>query len=160
MAAYLPALLSLLGAIIGASLTGWFAVRRFRAERWWDRKYQAYSDVLEALNLIRADLESSFEAHITHRDIPEDEASALLVAYRDGRKSIEKQRAIGGLVLGDTVVEELHKFEQMMKRASAGSDYFEYLDDSLAAVKKCISTVISLGRSDLYANSKRNWRKA
>ncbi|WP_417416489.1 hypothetical protein [Hoeflea sp.] len=160
MALYLPALFSLLGAVIGASLTGWFAIQRFRSERWWDRKYQAYSDVLEALNSIRADLEVSFEAHLTRRDVPKEQASALLAAYQDGIKSIEKQRAIGGLVLGDTVVAQLREFERTMQKASGGEHYFDYLDGSLAAVNECIATVISLGRDDLKASNKRNWRKS
>ena len=151
MSAYLPAILSLVGAVIGASLSYWLAIRRFRSERWWERKYQAYSDVLEALNDMRARLDTFYDAYIEKREVPKQEAQSLLTAYRDGMRNIEKQRAIGGLVLGDKVVDELRKFEQAMAKASGGGDQFEYLDGSLGAVNECISKVISLGREHLYA---------
>ncbi len=37
-------------AFAASLFTVWFALKRFRTERWWDRKADAYSSILEALH--------------------------------------------------------------------------------------------------------------
>jgi hypothetical protein len=151
---YLPAIFSLLGALVGASVSGWFAYRRFLSEKWWDRKYQAYAETLEALNSIRDDLETNFDFHITNREIDEDRQKELSHAYRDGRRNVEKQRAIGGLVLSDESVAVLKEFERSMSQASGATDYFSHLDASLAATKDAIGSIVAHGRRELKARGR------
>ena len=154
METYLPAALSLIGALVGASLSGWFAYRKFISEKWWDRKYEAYAETLEALDAIRDDLETSVDAHILNRDIDEEKQRDLQRAYRDGRRRIEKQRAIGGLVLSDGTIAALKTFEKAMSNASGTNDYFVHLDDSLAATKEAIAALVIQGRQELRARRK------
>src|SRR6266536_1374619 len=51
LAAILPGLVI---AVVTAIITVRLALRRFYSERWWERKAQAYSDILEALYISQA----------------------------------------------------------------------------------------------------------
>lgn len=42
--------LSVLGGAIGAGVATWFAFRRFRSERWWDAKANAYQNVIDTIS--------------------------------------------------------------------------------------------------------------
>ncbi|MEC5323486.1 hypothetical protein [Aurantimonas sp. A3-2-R12] len=149
----MPAILSLVGALIGASLSGWLAYRKSLSERWWDRKYQAYAETLEALNSIREDLEASFDAHLLNQELDEEHQTELRKAYVHGRRSVEKQRSIGGLVISDEAIMALKKFEESLTQAAGASDYFSYLDGSLFATSQAISSVLSEGRRELRAKN-------
>lgn len=40
----------LLGAGVGAGIAGWFAIRSFRTNQWWDARHKAYQKVIESLD--------------------------------------------------------------------------------------------------------------
>src|SRR6202030_2554591 len=41
-----------LSAFAAAGLTAWFSGRRFYRERWWEKKHDAYSTILNSLHFI------------------------------------------------------------------------------------------------------------
>lgn len=49
-AAIVAGAFSLIGGAFWSYLTVYFALRRFRSERWWDRKADAYSRIIESLH--------------------------------------------------------------------------------------------------------------
>jgi hypothetical protein len=63
----IPSAIGFITTVCAAFLSARWAVRRAYAERWWDRKEQAYSEIIDALHdLLRY---SSFEAE---RDLAGD----------------------------------------------------------------------------------------
>ena len=50
-------------AVVSARVTVHFALKRFYSEKWWERKAEAYSSIIEALHHIRnyADHHMEFE---------------------------------------------------------------------------------------------------
>jgi hypothetical protein len=67
-------LTGLVSAILVAVTTVFLALRRFRQERWWEKKHAMYADLLETLHGLKRYTESYIERWQTDSDDKEKEA--------------------------------------------------------------------------------------
>ena len=69
-------LIGIPAAILIAAVSSWItvqlALRRFRRERWWERKTDAYTKVIEALHNSKEFSDRHLEAAQAGREIPDD----------------------------------------------------------------------------------------
>ena len=76
---------------IGAAFLGaWLASRRFRNERWWEKKSEAYSELVEALHNMRWPSSEHFDAGLEHRELSEEYSQELWKEFRKARKIVWK----------------------------------------------------------------------
>ena len=66
-------------ALLGARL----AAKRFREDRWWEIKMKAYSDLIEALHVMKWPASEHLDAEYEKRKIPEEENQKLWAEFRE-----------------------------------------------------------------------------
>ncbi len=81
-------LINLLAGVPVALLTAWltvkFALRRFQSEKWFERRVDAYTKVIEALHFMKHCTERQLRAAECGTDIPKDIEEELVTSYRKG----------------------------------------------------------------------------
>lgn len=101
LTALLAAFLSSLGAFYGTSL----AFKKFRRERLWEARYHAYRQVLEDVHQVGAVAElrraTLTQEHAPRPTNPKDD---------EARDRLEREAAVGGMLLDDAFVQRLIKF--------------------------------------------------
>src|SRR5689334_798734 len=94
-----------------ALLTVPIALGRFRSERLWERRLQAYVDVLVALSHVRRYSREAL-ADVEGEATLNSEALANLAAKSsEGRDEIRRAAAIGALILGSRTAARLEQLE-------------------------------------------------
>jgi hypothetical protein len=68
--------LALSTGILIAAVSAWITVqlslRRFRTERWWERKVEAYERIIGALHDAKAFADTHLHAGLEQRDVPDE----------------------------------------------------------------------------------------
>jgi len=87
-------LLSILAGLIIAFFTSLITVRlalkQFFSERWWERKADAYSKIVEALYHIRHELQADLDAEIVGATISEERKKELQEEAKKGYEELDK----------------------------------------------------------------------
>jgi hypothetical protein len=64
-------------AIVTLLLSVWLALRRFRAKRLWERKADAYAEILEVLHNSKALFDEHTDATIAGREVSDERQTEL-----------------------------------------------------------------------------------
>lgn len=149
------AAVSTLVGIVIAAVSAWITVqlslKRFRSERWWDRKVEAYERIIEALHHSKAFSDAHLNAKYEGRKLPEEYDKDLRVRSSQAHVEIEKATDIGAFLLSDEAHERLKKYREEAKEASKTPHWEEYLEGDLMATESCLADLIKIAKKDLRA---------
>jgi hypothetical protein len=68
--------------------TLWLELRKFRSEKWWERKASAYASAIEALHGMYDLANARMEAEEMHEDIPSERLNSLVAINLAGLSEI------------------------------------------------------------------------
>jgi len=136
-------------AVLTALITVYLALHRFRTEKWWERKAETYSHIIEALHSAKHTLEVNYKAEMNRHDIPAERDKTLnersLQANDDIRKSIDTS----AFLLCDAAHQRLVRYSKEADAVDTECSYFEYLDNLIPIHASCIADIIKIARKDL-----------
>ncbi|MXP28875.1 hypothetical protein GRI58_08575 [Porphyrobacter algicida] len=134
-------------------LTSHFAWRRTQSEKVWDRKADAYSTILQALNEMEASLDAWMSDEALRREPSDESSEERGVRYRQARARM--QSVVGReLWLLNPAIKGYA--DELNKALSARYDsWFEDLDASLFAVRNTIKSVTLLAQEELQTSKTR-----
>ena len=140
----IPSVIGLITTVFAAFFSARWAVRRAFQERWWTRKEQTYSEIVEALHdLLRY---SSFEAENyfnRHRGNHPKERE-FLERYSEAYWKVQKMTDIGPFVISEEaakILQELRDRPELDIENNAPFDVREqeasYYREALEGIRKC-----------------------
>jgi hypothetical protein len=146
-------LVGLVPALIVGIVTAYVAVRlalsRFRQERWWERKAQAYAELFEAL----------FDVQWYSRRRAEEleEGAHFVGGYMEGLSSrasaayllIRKYAAIGPFLFSPATASRLAELEKILDRPAYNEDPLEEVSNTLGAVAAALKDLRTMAHRDL-----------
>lgn len=146
-------IISILTGIVIAAVSSWITVqlslRRFRTERWWDRKADAYARLIEALHNSKAFAESHLEAEYRGREIPEEKVQELLQQSHQAHKEIQKAIDTGSFILSAEALARLRLYSKESADASKAVSWYEHLEADWSATDNCLKNIIEIAKKDL-----------
>ena len=147
--------LAIFTGIVIAAVSSWITVqlslKRFRSERWWERKAQAYEKIIGALHDSKAFADKHLKAEYGGRKIAEEMDKELRARSKVAHEEIEKAIDIGSFLLSDEALSRLKQYQKDMEKASGTQMWFEYLEEDLAATSNCLKDLIQIAKKDLRA---------
>ncbi len=140
---------SLLVAVVTALVTVRLSFRRFRSERMWERKVQAYEKIFESLHHLKAYCDGHIKAFENGTSLDGNMEQELYGRFRLAIAEINKYRDIGSFLIDESAVERLKHFEDDLEKTYEGKTIYEIADNQYGAVTKCILDINKIARSDL-----------
>jgi hypothetical protein len=136
-------------ALVSAWLTVFLALRRFYSEKWWERKWEAYSGLLDALHHIKNydDHYSAFEER--NAELPEKAKILLTEKLQNSMAEVRKQRDVGSLVISEQAVKAIDDLLGEFETSTHSEIWYEVIELHLAATNKCIRSVCEIAKKDL-----------
>ncbi len=142
---FIQVLLSVGAAFLGA----WLASRRFRNERWWEKKSEAYAELVEALHNMRWPSSEHFDARIEHRELSKEYSQELWKEFRKARKIVWKIAESSSFLISSDVLQAVQEMERNLSNAKNADSWFEHLDEQCAAIDTCLEKVKGIGAKEL-----------
>jgi hypothetical protein len=145
--------LKILAAIFIAAISSWITVqlslKRFRSERWWEKKVEAYSNLIEVLHNSKAFIHHLNESMKGDR-LSEERFNELQKRYKVAKDEIFKSGDIGAFLLSPEAINRLRQYQKEDNEALK-KGFLEGLPFSCAATDACLNDIIEIARRDLKA---------
>lgn len=147
---------ALVGGIISAWITYVFAWRRFRAEKWWERRADAYEKIVDALHSSRRFSDVHLERLMKGSAEPTpDEVKELREQSKAGHDYILRAIDTGRLILPDEALGRLNQYSKENARNNPES-WHDYLNNDYGIIDRCIIDMAKIARKDLGADPTRS----
>lgn len=152
---FLQTVLSLLVGIVIAAFTSWitvrFALKQFYSQKWWERKADAYSSIIEALYRVKHNIEERLWADSLELEITEDNKKRLDANASKGYDEIYKAESIGAFVISEESSLALTRLRQQLEKDDVDWATGNEPDRSktLSAVIKCLEDIRRNAKRDL-----------
>lgn len=132
--------------IITVSLT----LRQFYSQKWWERKADAYSSIIEALYHVENDLSTTLDDAFGEINLSEDRKKILGEASQKGYAEIYKAQGIGAFVISKEAAQSLTQLRKRLNADNRTVPWEENISKDLSAVKQCLEEFRNLAKRDLH----------
>lgn len=143
----LPKLLAQLG---GAILVAWLAVgwalKRFKAEKIWERRMVAYIEALSAIGEMERITGNDYDRTIERREVSEEIEKQELELYSAAKRKLADGIIAARLVFPEPTSLILAKLEEDLQTAKRAECYESYLDSRFEALRSAKNALIEDGR--------------
>ncbi len=146
---FLQVVLTAVAAVGASFFTARFALRRFYSEKWWEKKYEGYSSILESLHYIARDFYEGEDAAESGRKIPDGRKDELSAKFREAEDDLAKRIDVGQFVISEAAVAVLATFQKELGSGRRANDFPEYIERGGKATNKALRQMRAIAKSDL-----------
>jgi hypothetical protein len=142
---------------LSAWLTYRLAFRRFRAEKWWERRADAYSDILEALHESLRFAETNIAYMKSGSEVPPEQDADVRKAAAAANIEICRAANAGKLFLSSAALNRLTQFLHDSDKYKP-DNWTDYLLTDYEMTSNCIDDFAQLARDDLGTRGDWPWK--
>ncbi len=136
-------------AIVSSWVTVQLSLRKFRIEKWWERKADAYANVIEVLHNSQEFSVQHLEADEEGREISADRDAELRAKSKAAYAEIRRVANTGAFLLSDQAMVRLARLRKEEDEGSNTNDWIEYLEGDWKATSTCLDEIIEIAKKDL-----------
>jgi hypothetical protein len=125
------------------------ALKRLLADKWWDRKEQAYTEAVGSLTSLTHALERWLDAQVRHVT-SEDYLRPIREEHERAKQRVQMAAIRGSYAVSKRTADALSRLiDQLEETEKRGKTMFDMLDEQWAASKECLEIVRAEAESDL-----------
>lgn len=138
-------------AVISAYVTANVMLRKFRAEKWWERRADAYARIMEALHHMKRCIEIQLRVMLSHETIIEQRQKQLAKRHIEASDEVRRAATLSTFLLSSEASGVLTALIRAFAQAEekAANNFWVELEEDLAAIDECLSKLPSIARRDL-----------
>ena len=147
-------LTALIPALVVTVVTAWITVRlslrRFRSEKWWEKKAETYSQLLEQLSYLQYYYEEWMNEDLGTKTLTAEKKKDLSDRQTKARESIIRVAAIGSYILSDNTATAVTNLRNgFYETDGATNDFGGFLNERHELVHECIEVIRKEAKNDL-----------
>ena len=128
-------------SVITAYITVRLSLKQFYSQRWWDKKAEAYSQILEHLSYLKYYYSEWFDELQADVIMSTDHKKKLFEGYQRSRESVTRAAAIGEFIVSETTTKALSRLLSELFKQHFEENFYEAVEKSRDAVAECIKVV-------------------
>ncbi|MEE9553740.1 MAG: hypothetical protein V3W18_05530 [candidate division Zixibacteria bacterium] len=137
-------------ATISSLITVHLSKKKFRTERWWEKKVEAYERVIEALHNFKKFDSGHLDADLSGIEITDERKFELMKSAKLAIDEIRRSADAGAFILSEKAIEILTSFEKESREAAENSQsWYEQADTSLEITNRYMLEFIAEAKVDL-----------
>lgn len=141
-----PLLVGFIGAFFAAKL----AISKHRMEKVWEKKVEAYSDLIDTLHDLKRTREVLHAAESKGHELQEKVSSKHWDRSRNARRRVEKAIDTSAFIVSEEMGLILENFEEQMELALQNEDeWADVLGAEYQAVCKCLNSIKEQSKKEL-----------
>jgi hypothetical protein len=136
-------------AALTSVLTVRLALRRFHKEKWWEKKQEMYSSLLETLHHLKNYAAEHYEGQMNPDHITDEKREELTKDWKQFSREFAKLLDLASFHLSSEAVAVLDQYVKKKAEARKSDDIFDWIDGDLAAVTECLEELKKAAKRDL-----------
>jgi hypothetical protein len=143
-------IISITTAIVAAWFTVRFSLRQFYSQKWWERKADAYSRIVEQLAYLKHDHLLQLRDEYSESELSDEQRREIAESSREIIVKLEEAAAIGAYVLSDQAITAIERLINALKKQRYGDfHYVEAMEMDFDAVDQCLTDIREYAKKDL-----------
>ena len=142
-----------LTSIITSTISVRWALKKYRSEKWWDKKLESYLQTVEAMNKIINYCDKYIAENCCGKEFSEEEMEQLNTDFSEGKKLLEKQINIGNLMLTKQAHRKILQLDRFLYEFDLDRD-LKQVGGLRDETDDCLSSFIELAKADLGMKEK------
>lgn len=136
-------------AVVSSLFTVYLSLAKYRTEKWWEKKAEAYSNLLGVIHDAKAFAEENLEAESRQRELTPEQDTALREKSRKAESEIYRAMDVGSFYFSKETITCLQRYKKESSEAGKDNNWVCYLADDLEATDKCLKSMIEIAKNDL-----------
>lgn len=138
----------LIGAVV-SWITVRLALRRFYTEKWWERKAQAYSEIIGSLAKMRICFDKWENEELRYKEIRVEARKKVNEEYTNAKRVIEDTVAVGSFIVSEKAAEVLSLFLKELQKEDIQGNWPNDFGRHHSEVIKCIARLREIAKREL-----------
>ena len=138
---------------ISIFLASWLTVRlalqRFYTQKWWERKAQAYSEIIGSLAKMRICFDKWEDEQLRYKEIRAEARKKVNEEYANAERVIVIAEAEGSFIISEEAAEVLSLFLKELQKDDIQGNWLNDLDRHHGEVIKCIAGLREIANREL-----------
>ncbi len=140
---------ALIVSIITAYITVKLSIKQFYSQRWWEKKAEAYSRIIEHLSYLQYYFGEWLNEIFGTKEMGEKDNERLSEGYRQAKESITKASAIGAYIVSDDTAVALEKLLRELDKENPSGNWMDDIERCYDSAKECIANIRENAKVDL-----------
>lgn len=136
-------------AAVSSFLTVQLSLKRYRTEKWWEKRAETYTNILGLLHDAKEFSEENMEADLAGRELTEQEDKDLRARSTVCTNEIYRAMDMGQFYFSPEAIARLKKYKKESSEAGMNGDWNTYLVEDFDAAESCLKDIIKIAKSDL-----------
>ncbi len=136
-------------AVITSFLTVRFAIRRFHEEKWWEKKQEMYSKLLDTLHHLKNYASEYYENQLNPNHLSDEKRIELTNEWKKFSRKFAKLQDLASFHLSYRAVNILEEYKSSKIEARRLDNIFDMVDQDFAAISKCLEKLKEEAKIDL-----------
>ena len=145
--------ISLVSPILAVFLAVQLSLRKFYSQKWWEKKSEVYSNILESLAQMEGSTKHSFYSDVVGLPSTEEQDQAKAKFYRESSDRIEKITNMGAFIISKSAHEHLAILSHKLEGSKGKADWANAIDDNWGAIREAIQEIRKCAEQDLKLDS-------
>lgn len=145
--------ISILSAFLIAILTSWgtvyFALKQFYSERWWVRKDEAYTAIINALSDLVSYYEAFYDETIGIKKISKERREEMNEISKKGHAILKRATNIGAFVISKEAELALKRYWQEPEEKHDPNDWLWVIEHDYTKSQIVLKELVECARKDL-----------
>jgi len=150
---------SIIIAAFTSYLTVCLAINRFYKEKWWEKKMEAYSSLLETLHHMKNYAAEHWEDTTNPEYLNEEKRKELENEWKKYSREFKKTMDLASFLLSKQSLNILEEYKKRKTEAKNSPTVFEHIDKDLAALSDCLEKLIRAAKCDLRIRKYMNFNR-
>lgn len=137
---------TLVTAIIVAVPTSFFSVylalKKYRTEKWWEKKAECYINTVNAMNDIIRFSDNTLAEELDGKSISNELREELRNQFHKGKMVLETQINIGRLLMSEESYKDLLSLDQALSKAEQAEEFTQLIAGIRVETEDCISSFV------------------
>lgn len=146
------ALVGLVGGLFGSFLGN----RNYRRQRWWERRADAYTRLIDALSDLLSYYSALTDAEMMRTELTKEREAELEAPRKETRRHVVRATMSGAYFFSEEVAISLRALEK--HQDTEYDSAFEHYDSNWGANRECLDRVAAASKRDLQTSWPR-WMK-
>lgn len=157
--------LALLASIVAVAVSAYNArFARFASEKWWERKAEAYTRIIDTLSDLVYYFQETYKADVEYIELSEERRQEIHEHWKRGNLAVRKATNIGAFLISSEAESALKQYWQQPQEKHDPGDWIWQIEHDYESAETCLKQLVVCAKRDLGLETaprgKRNSRKA
>jgi hypothetical protein len=136
-------------SVLTALVTVRLSIRQFRSERWWEKKWDAYSQIMKQLTLLEFSYGSWYDDAVSARALNDESKAILREQHHQAEESIGMAAAAGSFVVSKESARVLADLVKEFDKHAAGEHWVDEIGRHYQSTVTSIARIREHAKADL-----------